>query len=65
MFLHNPVYEDWLCYITGNPIFAWDLKWCAADTSRACVLLTDKNSSSPSTTDHKNILTALAIKKYV
>ena len=65
MFLHNPLYENKLCYVTGNPIFARDLKRCAADSSKACILLTDKNSGSPQTTDHKNILTALAIKKYV
>jgi hypothetical protein len=37
------------------------------DTQKAetCILLTNKNSKSAEEEDHRNILTALAIKKYV
>jgi len=42
-----------------------DLKRCDTHKSETCVLLTNKNSKSASEEDHRNILTALAIKKYV
>lgn len=41
------------------------LKRAAVDTSKACVLLTNKNINDSHSADHKNILTGLAIKKYV
>lgn len=65
MFLHNSEHENKLHYLTGNPIFSRDLKRASTDSAEACILLTDKNSKFPQITDHKNILTGLAMKKYV
>jgi len=42
-----------------------DLKRAAATKAKACVLLTNKNITDSHSADHKNILTGLAIKKYV
>lgn len=42
-----------------------DLKRAAANEAKACVLLNNKNVSDSHAADHKNILTGLAIKKYV
>lgn len=42
-----------------------DLKRAAVIQAKACVLLTNKSIENSSSADHKNILTGLAIKKYV
>ena len=38
---------------------------CSAYNSKDCIILTNKNSRDPQSWDHKNILIALGIKKYV
>lgn len=65
MFLHDPNYELFICYINGNPISLKDLKRCDTEKAKACVLLTNKNATDAQGVDHKNILIGLAIKKYV
>ena len=65
MFLHKPEYEKFLTYLQGNPMQERDLKRAAMVNAKACVLLTNKNMQDLSALDHKNILTGLAIKKYV
>ena len=42
-----------------------DLKRASVTQAKACFLLTNKNISDSHSADHKNILTGLAIKKYV
>ena len=42
-----------------------DLKRSQATKSKACVILTNKYGKDSYSADHKNILTGLAIKKYV
>lgn len=42
-----------------------DLRRAGATKAKACVILTNKYDSDANSVDHKNILTALAIKKYV
>ncbi len=42
-----------------------DLKRTSVHTSKACVLLTDKYITDSHSADHKNVLTGLAIKKFV
>ncbi|EGR28582.1 hypothetical protein IMG5_172560 [Ichthyophthirius multifiliis] len=64
-YLHNPQYEVFLHYIQGNPMLERDLKRTSVHTSKACVLLTDKYITDSHSADHKNVLTALAIKKFV
>lgn len=41
------------------------LRRAAVKDSKACVVLTNKNIADSHSADHKNILTGLAIKKYV
>ena len=42
-----------------------DLKRCVAENANFCVILTEKYIKDSATADHHNILTGLAIKKYV
>jgi hypothetical protein len=42
-----------------------DLKRSQTTKSKACVILTNKYGKDSYSADHKNILTGLAIKKYV
>jgi len=64
-FFHNPQYELFLTYLQGNPMLDKDLRRAVATRAKACVLLTNKYVSDSYSADHKNILTGLAIKKYV
>mmetsp|Transcript_10606 Transcript_10606/g.9170 ORF Transcript_10606/g.9170 Transcript_10606/m.9170 type:complete len:183 (+) Transcript_10606:925-1473(+) len=64
-FLHHPLYELFLTYLQGNPMFDRDLRRAVATRAKACVLLTNKYVNDSYSADHKNILTGLAIKKYV
>lgn len=64
-FIHTPQYELFLTYLKGNPMIDRDLKRAKAASAKACILLTNKYGSDSFSSDHKNILTALAIKKYV
>ena len=65
IFLHNPTYELFLTYLQGNPMFDKDLKRACTTKAKACIILTNKYISDSYSADHKNILTGLAIKKYV
>jgi hypothetical protein len=42
-----------------------DLRRSAAVFAKACVLFTNKNIQDSLSADHRNILTGLALKKYV
>ena len=64
-FMNHPQYELHLTYLQGNPMLDKDLKRAVATKGKACVLLTNKYISDSYSADHKNILTGLAIKKYV
>lgn len=52
-------------YLAGDPLSFKTLQRAAAHKAKACILLTNKNSSNSSEEDYKNILIALAIKKEV
>eukprot|EP00347_Sterkiella_histriomuscorum_P022282 403331035 len=58
-------YGMFLTYLAGNPLNSRDLMRGDTHKADSCVLLTNKNSKSAAEEDHLNILTALAIKKYV
>lgn len=65
IFLHNPQYELFLTFLQGNPMVDRDLKRAVTVKAKACVVLTNKYVQDSYSADHKNILTSLAIKKYV
>ena len=58
-------YNVFLTYLAGNPLNARDLSRGDTHKADSCVILTNKNSKAAAEEDHLNILTALAIKKYV
>jgi len=60
-----PSNEISITYLEGNPLLSKDIARAAAGKAKACVLLTNKYDNNHSNLDHKNILTGLAIKKYV
>tara|TARA_B110000305_G_C19226025_1_gene532877 strand:+ start:64 stop:279 length:216 start_codon:yes stop_codon:yes gene_type:complete len=65
MFLHNPNYESIVRFINGNPMISKNLQRAAIEKAKTCILLTNKNSRDATIVDHKNILTGLAMKKYI
>lgn len=58
-------YNVFLTYLTGNPLNPRDLHRGDTHKADSCVILTNKNTKAAAEEDHLNILTALAIKKYV
>ena len=62
--LHTGKYEINLKYLQGNPISAKDLHRCDIKNAKVSIIMTDKFSDEPHSTDHRNILISLAIKKY-
>ena len=62
--LHTGKYEINLKYLQGNPISGKDLHRADITNAKVSVIMTDKFSDEPHSTDHKNILISLAIKKY-
>ena len=58
-------YELFLTFLNGDTLSKSGLKHCDAHKAKECIILTNKNSRDPQSSDHKNILTALAMKKYV
>lgn len=65
IFLNDQKYEGLLCFLAGNAISSKDLDRAWLSTWNACILMTNKNSRDAYASDHKNILTGLAMKKYV
>ena len=65
IFLNNPQYEGFLYYLAGNAISSKDLDRAWLAEWDAWVLMTDKHTRDAFASDHKNILTGLAMKKYV
>ena len=64
LFLHAGKYEVNLKYLQGNPVLEKDLERADIKQAKASVIMTDKYTDDPHSTDHKNILMSLAIKKY-
>ena len=64
IYIHGK-YERGLCYLAGNPLDEEVNKRAKTHKAEACILLTNKNSSNASEEDYRNILIALAIKKFV
>lgn len=55
-----------MTYINGDTLLEHDMiKRAKAHKADACILLTNKNSSNSSEEDFRNILIALAVKKFV
>jgi len=63
--LRQPQFENKVTYIEGNPIHHKDLKRCIADKAKCCVILSNQFCRNPILEDQRNILNALAVKKYV
>lgn len=53
-----------MTYLAGDPLCGDDLMRAKTHKASACILLTNKNSSNSSEEDYRNILIALAIKKF-
>ena len=55
-----------MSYLAGDPLCSEDVIMRAkTHKANTCILLTNKNSSNSSDEDYRNILIALAIKKFV
>lgn len=65
IFLRDPNYEFSVHYLNGNPINTADLERAVAEKAKVCILMTNLKSRDPIGMDFKNILTGLALKKYV
>ena len=65
IFLNTPQYELFLNFIQGSPFLEKDLRRVSASKADACVVLSSKYVKNSYESDHKNILTSIAIKKYV
>ncbi|EAR83473.2 cation channel family protein (macronuclear) [Tetrahymena thermophila SB210] len=65
LFLNNQQYEHNLTYLQGNPKTERDLKRAAATKAKTCVIMINKYSGDSTSSDHKNIMTGLCIKKIV
>lgn len=65
IFLRDPNYEFSVHYLNGNPIDSVDLDRAVTEKAKVCILMTNMKSRDPIGMDHKNILTGLALKKYV
>ena len=59
-------YDKNMTYLNGDTLLADDMiRRAKAHKADACILLTNKNSSNSSEEDFRNILIALAVKKFV
>lgn len=65
IFLRDPNYEFSVHYLNGNAINSKDLARAVTERAKVCILMTNMKSRDPVGMDHKNILTGLALKKYV
>jgi hypothetical protein len=54
-----------MTYLAGDPLQSEDLMRAKTHKANTCILLTNKNSANSSEEDYRNILIALAIKKFV
>ena len=55
-----------MTYLSGDPLNYDDvIPRALTHNAASCILLTNKNSSNASEEDYRNILIALAIKKFV
>lgn len=57
-------YDKLMTYLSGEPLSDDDMNRAKVQYSKACILLTNKNSSNSQEEDYRNILIALAIKKF-
>jgi len=59
-------YEKLMTYLAGDPLSCEAMiRRAKAHKAQSCILLTNKNSSNSSEEDYRNILIALAVKKFV
>ena len=60
------MYEKQMTYLSADPLLHQDMiKRAKTHKADACILLTNKNSPNSSEEDYRNILIALAVKKFV
>ena len=57
-------YDKLMIYLAGDPLASEDLSRAKVQMAEACILLTNKNSPNSQEEDYRNILIALAIKKF-
>ena len=62
--LHTGDNETNLRYLQGNPSKKKDLERADIINAKVSIIMTDKFSHTPNSVDHKNIISALSIKKY-
>ena len=63
--IHIKQYENFIHWLEGDPMTDKDLTRGDILKSKACVIFNNKNSSDPYSSDHRNILLAVYIKKFV
>lgn len=63
--LTNTNFESRVTFIQGNPIYSRDLKRSLAEKAKCCIILSNQFCGNPALEDQRNILNALAVKKYV
>jgi hypothetical protein len=64
MFMEN--FEKNMTYLAADPLNSKDMiERAKSHKADACILLTNKNSPNSSEEDYRNILIALAVKKFV
>lgn len=70
---HDPVAEvemflekklKLITYLCGEPLSEEDMCRAKVQHAKACIILTDKNSSNSKEEDYRNILIALSLKKF-
>jgi hypothetical protein len=64
IFLRNSKFELFLTYLEGTPMIDNHLKRASLLDAKMCFLLTNKQATDPYVVDRKNIMFALALKKY-
>jgi hypothetical protein len=66
LYFRNSKFGQFINYIRGDPLLDKDLKRTDIAKAKACIILTsDKNVRDQHEADYRNILIALAVKKYV
>ena len=63
--LKSSNFESRVSFIEGNPIYPRDLRRCLAEKAKCCIILSNQFCANPNLEDQRNILNALAVKKYV
>lgn len=63
--INSKQYENFIRWLEGDPMNDKDLLRCDINKAKGCVIFNNKNSVDPFSSDHRNILLAVYIKKFV